>query len=325
MTEMKYFQAITKALREELARDESVFVMGEDVGHPDGIYAQTRGLRDEFGEARVRDTPAGEIGFMGAAVGAAATGMRPVVEISFADFFPMCMDAIVNQIAKIRYMSGAQIAMPITVMSFGGGRLNAGPQHSGTFEAWLGSMPGLKVATPSTPEDVAGMLKWAIRDDDPTFVLLHKGLLQRRGDVSDDADHLIPFGEARSLRSGDDISIVCWGGGLAPAREATATLVERGVDVELIDLRSIQPLDLGTLVASIERTNRMLLVQETVGFAGIGAEIAAAVQSAAFDFLDAPIERVAAPFTPVPYSPPLESFVLPGADDVTKAAEALLA
>lgn len=323
MTELKYFQAITAALRDELARDESVFVMGEDVGQPDGIYAQTRGLQQAFGADRVRDTPAGETGFMGAAVGAAATGMRPVVEISFADFFPACMDQVVNQIAKIRYMSGGQLAMPITVISFGGGRLNAGPQHSGTYEAWLGSMPGLKVATPSTPADVAGMLRWAIRDDDPTFVLFHKALLQQRGDVPD-GDHIVPFGHANTYRAGTDISIVAWGGGLQPARDATDTLVSRGVDVELIDLRSIQPLDVDTLTASIARTHRMLLVQETVGFAGVGAEIAATVQSIAFDDLDAPIERVAAPFTPVPYSPPLEAFVLPAADDVVKAAETLL-
>ncbi|MEM9517134.1 MAG: transketolase C-terminal domain-containing protein, partial [Actinomycetota bacterium] len=256
MTELKYFQAITSALRDELARDEAVFLMGEDVGQPDGIYAQTRGLQQEFGPARVRDTPAGETGFMGAAVGAAATGLRPIVEISFADFFPACMDQVVNQIAKIRYMSGGQLSMPLTVISFGGGRLNAGPQHSGTYEAWLGSMPGLKVATPSTPGDVAGMLRWAVRDDDPTFVIFHKALLQQRGEVDDE---LIPFGHAHTYGNGTDISIVAWGGGLRPAQQATERLVASGVEVELIDLRSIQPLDVTRLRASIARTHRMLL------------------------------------------------------------------
>tara|TARA_B100000029_G_scaffold58424_1_gene52713 strand:+ start:296 stop:1273 length:978 start_codon:yes stop_codon:yes gene_type:complete len=325
MAELKYFQAVSSALRTELERDPTVFLMGEDVGQPDGIYAQTRGLQAEFGAERVRDTPAGEVGFMGAAVGAAATGLRPVVEISFADFFPTCMDQVVNQIAKIRYMSGGQTAMPITITSFGGARLNAGPQHSGTFEAWLGSLPGLKVATPATPTDACGMLRWAIQDDDPCVVLLHKAFLQHRGEVPDDRDFVVPFGDANVIREGSDLTIVCWAGGLPPAREATEALVADGMDVELIDIRSVQPLDIDTLVQSMKRTNRMLLVQETVGFSGIGAEIAARVQSEAFDHLDAPIERVAAPFAPVPYSPPLESFVLPDANRVIKAAKELVA
>ncbi len=324
MPVMKYFQAVSAALRSELERDPSVFLMGEDIGRPDGIFAQTRGLQTEFGIDRVRDTPAGEVGFMGAAVGSAITGLRPVVEISFADFFPACMDQVVNQMAKIRYMSGGQTAMPITVTSFAGGRLNAGPQHSGTFEAWLGSLPGLKVATPATPTDVCGMLRWAIRDDDPCIVLLHKALLQLRGEVPDDADFVIPFGEADTIRSGSDLTIVCWGGGRRPGQDATEQLVADGVDVELIDLRSVQPLDTKTLIGSIRRTNRMLLVQETVGFGGIGAEVAAFLQAEAFDHLDAPIQRVAAPFTPVPFSPPLESFVLPGADLVVEAARELV-
>jgi pyruvate dehydrogenase E1 component beta subunit len=322
---MKYFQAVSAALRSELERDPTVFVMGEDVGHPDGIFAQTRSLQSEFGVERVRDTPAGEVGFLGAAVGAAATGLRPVVEISFADFFPVCMDQVVNQIAKIRYMSGGQTKMPITITSFGGARLNAGPQHSGTFEAWLGSLPGLKVATPATPPDVCGMLRWAIRDDDPCIVLLHKAFLQHRGDVPDHGDFMVPFGQADTLQSGNDLSMACWAGGVPAASEAAELLSADGIDVDLIDLRSVQPLDIDTLIESIKRTNRMLLVQETSGFSGIGAEIAARVQSEAFDYLDAPIERVAAPFTPVPFSPPLENFVLPDADRVVKAAKELVA
>lgn len=325
MAEMKYFHAIAAALRSELARDPTVFIMGEDVGHPDGIFAQTRNLQAEFGADRVRDTPAGEVGFLGAAVGAAATGLRPVVEISFADFFPVCMDQVVNQMAKVRYMTGGQIALPITITSFGGARLNAGPQHSGTFESWLGSLPGLKVATPATPADVCGMLRWAIRDDDPCIVLLHKAFLQKRGEVPEDNDFMIPFGEANVLRRGQDLTIACWSGGVPAASEAAEQLVANGIDVELIDIRSVQPLDIDALVESIKRTNRMLLVQETVGFSGIGAEIAARVQSEAFDYLDAPIERVAAPFTPVPFSPPLESFVLPDADRVLTAASELVA
>ena len=324
MPELKYYKAIGDALREELAADPTTLLMGEDIGHAGGIYAQTKGLQTEFGEDRVRDMPAGEVGFMGAAVGLALTGMRPIVEISFADFFPTCMDPVVNQMAKIRYMSGGQAAMPVTVVSFGGGRLNAGPQHSGTYEAWLGSMPGLKVCCAATPSDVKGLIKTAIRSDDPVFVLLHKGLLQQREEVAD-GEHLVPLGKAVTRRSGDDLTIVTWLGGLAPTLTAAETLADEGINADVIDLRSIQPLDLDTVLDSVVRTHRLLVVQETVGFSGIGAELCARVTEDAFDHLDAPPRRLAAPFTPVPMSPPLERFVLPQADDVVAAARELLA
>lgn len=324
MAELKYYQAVRDALAEELEADERTLLMGEDVGQPGGIYAQTRGLQERFGAERVRDTPAGEIGFMGAAVGLALTGMRPIVEISFADFFPTCMDQVVNQMAKIRYMSGGQAAMPVTVMSFGGARLNAGPQHSGTYEAWLGSMPGLKVCTPATPGDVKGMLKTAVRSDDPVFVLMHKALLQQREDVPD-GEHVVPLGSAALRREGSDLTIATWLGGLAPSLEAAESLAGTGVSAEVIDLRSIQPLDLDTILDSVVKTGRLLVVHETVGFAGVGAELCARVTEDAFDFLDAPPRRVAAPFVPVPMSPPLEDEVLPQAADVMAAAEELLA
>jgi pyruvate dehydrogenase E1 component beta subunit len=316
VSEIKYYSAVQTALAEELRRDDATMLMGEDIGAPGGIYAQTRGLQEEFGVDRVIDTPAGEVGFLGAAIGCALTGLRPIVEISFADFLPVCMDQLVNQAAKIRYMSGEQVSVPLTVVSFVGGGLSAGPQHSGTYEAWLGSMPGLKVVTPATPADVKGLLKTAIRDDDPVIVLLHKGLLQQREEFDDSVEHLVPLGRAAIRRPGEHVTLVAWSGGVRHALKAADELAASGIDAEVIDLRSIQPLDLATVLASVRRTHRLVIVQETVGFAGIGAELAAEVMSQAFDFLDAPVERVVPPFTPVPFSPPLERFHLPNADDV---------
>jgi pyruvate dehydrogenase E1 component beta subunit len=324
MTALKYYQAIGDALGEELAADPRTLLMGEDVGRPGGIYAQTRGLQERFGPERVRDTPAGEVGFMGAAVGLAMTGMRPIVEISFADFFPTCMDQIVNQMAKIRYMSGGQTGMPITVVSFGGARLSAGPQHSGTYEAWLGSMPGIKVCCAATPANVKGLLKTAVRAEDPVFVLLHKALLQAKEDVPE-GEHLVPLGVAEVKRAGSDLTIATWLGGLQPSLDAAAQLsAADGIEAEVIDMRSIQPLDADTVIDSVVRTGRLLIVQETVGFAGVGAELAARVTEDAFDYLDAPPARLAATFTPVPMAPVLERYVLPQAGDVVDAARALL-
>lgn len=324
MPELKYYAAVREALAEEMRRDPSTVLLGEDIGAPGGIYAETRGLQDEFGDARVLDVPAGELGFLGAAVGCALTGLRPIVEISFADFFPVCMDQLVNQAAKVRYMSGGQASVPLTVLSFGGGGLNAGPQHSGTYEAWLGSMPGLKVVTPATPGDVKGLLKSAIRDDDPVIVLLHKGLLQMREDVPDDPGRTLPLGRAEVRRPGRHVTLVAWSGGVRRAMRAAEELAAAGIEAEVVDLRSIQPLDVATVVDSVCRTHRLVVVQETVGFSGIGAEVAAEVTRLAFDYLDAPVERVAPPFTPVPFSPPLERFHLPEPSDIARRAQELI-
>lgn len=322
MPALKYYQAITEALGEELEGDERTLLFGEDVGHPGGIYAQTRGLQERF-PTRVRDTPAGELGFMGAAVGLAMSGLRPIVEISFADFFATCMDQIVNQMAKIRYMSGGQTRMPVTVISFGGAGLSAGPQHSGTYEALLGSLPGVKVCSPATPADAKGLIKTAVREDDPVFVLLHKGLLQVKEDVPE-GEHLVPLGQAAVRRTGGDLTIATWLGGLTPSLAAAEQLAGEGIQAEVIDMRSIQPLDTDAVVDSVVKTGRLLIVQETVGFAGIGAELAARVTFDAFDYLDAPPTRVSATFTPVPMAPVLERFVLPQAGDVVEAARALV-
>jgi pyruvate dehydrogenase E1 component beta subunit len=324
MTVTKYYQAVALALAAEMRLDPRVIVMGEDIAAAQGIYAQTRGLLDEFGPTRVLDTPDGELGYLGVGVGAAMSGLRPVVEISFADFFPVSMDQLVNQAAKIRYMSGGQVAVPLTVLSFGGGAVRAGPQHSGTFEAWLGSMPGLKVATPAVPADVAGLIRTAIRDDNPVVVILHKALLQLRGEVADDAPP-VPLGVARTVRAGSDVTLVGWAGAVGRCEAAAAQLAERGVDAEVIDLRSIQPLDLDAVVESVSRTHRLAIAQETTLFCGVGAELSAAVVEHAFDELDAPIARIGPPFTPQPYSPPMEDAFLPSPERIVKAVEELVA
>ena len=321
---MKYHAAMREALRCELERDPAVFFMGEDVGLPGGIYAQSRGLLDEFGAERVRDTPAGELGFMGAAVGAALTGSRPVVEISFADFFMTCIDQLVNQAAKIRYMSGGQAKMPLTVISFGGAGRNAGPQHSGSYEAWLGSVPGLRVVMPSTPRDVQGLIKAAVRSDDPTIVILNKALLGTADD-SEPGVEPIPFGKAVVRREGEHVTIVAWSAMVQTALEAADVLAaEDGISCEVIDLRSIQPLDGETLGASARKTGRVVTVQETVTFAGIGAEVAAEVSRRAFGWLDAPVQIVGPPFTPVPFAPAMEGFVLPGVGSIVDAVKEIL-
>jgi acetoin:2,6-dichlorophenolindophenol oxidoreductase subunit beta len=322
--ELKYFNAVREALAEEMARDDSTVLMGEDIGAAGGIYAETRGLQEQFGNERVLDTPAGEVGFMGAAIGCAITGLRPIVEISFADFFPVCLDQLINQAAKIRYMSGGQTSVPLTVFSFGGGGLSAGPQHSGTYEALLGSIPGLKVVTPATPGDAKGLLKAAIRDHDPTIVLLHKGLLQAREEVAENGDATVPLGSAAVRRAGDHITLVAWSGGVRRALAAAERLAGAGIAAEVIDLRSIQPLDLETVLTSVRKTHRLLVVQETLGFAGIGSELAYAVGSAAFDYLDAPVHRVCPPFTPVPFSPPMEEFHTPSSEQVVARAQEMV-
>lgn len=324
MAQVKYFQAVRDGLANAMREDPDTILFGEDVAQPGGIFAQTRGLQDEFGAQRVFDTPAGETGFMGAAVGAALTGLRPIVEISFADFFPACMDQVVNQMAKIRYMSGGQAALPVTVLSFGGGGLNAGPQHSGMYDAWLGSLPGIKTVAPASSDDVAGLIRTAVRDPDPVFVLMHKGLLQSRAEIPEDGPELVPLGRARIRRAGTDITIVCWSGSVRPCLTAADELAGSGIEAEVVDLRSIQPLDLDTILDSVVKTGRLLAVSEVTGFCGVTAEVVAAVTRDAFDFLDAPPDRVTAPFTPVPMSPPLERFVIPDAGDVVAAARRLV-
>jgi pyruvate/2-oxoglutarate/acetoin dehydrogenase E1 component len=317
---LKYYAAVREALAGEMRRDPTTLLIGEDVGVAGGIFAQTKGLLEEFGPERVRDAPAGEAGYMGVAVGCAMTGLRPIVEISFADFFMTCMDPLVNQAAKIRYMSGGQTAMPITITAFGGAGLNAGPQHSGSHEAWLGSIPGIKVVAPSGSRDVLGLMRSAVRDDNPVVVLLHKGLLQAREEVEDGDDHAVPIGSAAVRREGEDLTLVSFSAAVRTALAAADELAERGISAEVVDLRSIQPVDWETVLGSVRKTRRAVVVQESFGFMGVGAEIAARVGRDAFGVLAAPVERVAAPFGHVPFSKPLEAAYLPQVEDVIGAS-----
>ena len=325
MSVLKYHTAVRDAVAEELRRDPSTFLMGEDIGLSGGVYGQTRGLFDEFGPARVRDTPAGETGFLGAAVGAAITGLRPIVEISFADFLAVCLDPIVNQAAKIRYMSGGQVAVPLTVLTFGGGGLAAGPQHSGSYEGVLAGFPGLRVVTPGTPGDVKGLVKAAVRDDNPVVVIMHKGLVQTKEEVDDDPDRLLPIGEAAVRRPGRDLTVVTWSGGVRKALAAATALAAEGIEAEVIDLRSVQPLDVATVLDSVSRTNRAVVFQETYGFGGVGAEVAARISTDGFDCLDAPVQRVSHPLVPVPYNATLEEELMPGVDDLVAACREVIA
>ena len=324
MPEIKYFAAIGEAVGREMTRDPAVVLMGEDVGGPAGIFAQYRGLAEKFGGDRVFDTPAGELGFMGAAVGMAMTGLRPVVEISFADFFAVCFDQVINQAAKIRYMSGGQVGIPLTVLCFGGGGLSAGPQHSALYDSILAGIPGIRVVAPATPADVLGLVSTAIRDDDPTIVILHKGLLQRREHVQEHPEP-IPFGKPKQLSTGDAATLVSWSAAAGVMADAATVLAEQNSPVDAFDLRSLQPVGYQEIEESVRRTGRCLIVHEGPVVGGLGGEIAAEIQARCFDYLDAPVMRLGAPFTPVPFAPILERHHRPDQEMIIQAVKELLA
>jgi pyruvate dehydrogenase E1 component beta subunit len=322
MKEVRYIRAITEALKEEMARDESVFVIGEDVAYPGGSFSATRGLLEEFGGRRVKDTPISEAAIVGLALGAATQGLRPVVEIMFMDFLPLCMDQIVNQVAKTRYMFGGQYQVPLVIRTPCGGGVNAGPQHSQCLESWFAHVPGLKVVMPATPYDVKGLLKAAIRDDNPVLFVENKALYGLQGEIPEE-DYLLPIGKADVKKPGKDVTVVATSRMVHQSLEAARTLSEEGIEVEVIDLRTISPLDKETIFQSVEKTSRLVVAHEAVKAFGVGAEIAAMVAEEMIDCLDAPILRVGAPFTPVPFN--LESFYLPNAEDVIKAVKKALA
>ncbi len=322
MTQTRYIKAINEALHEEMARDERVVIIGEDVGAPGGAFGGTRGLLQTYGARRVKDTPISESAIVGLALGAAMKGLRPVVEVMFADFLPVCMDQIVNQIAKTRFMFGGQFAAPLVIRAPGGAGLNAGPQHSQSLEAWFAHIPGLKVVMPATAGDAKGLLKSAIRDDDPVLVLEHKALYASFGEVPE-GEHLVPIGKADVRREGRDVTIVTASRMVHHVLEAAETLAGQGIDVEVVDLRSLSPLDKDTIFRSVEKTSRLVVAHEAVKSFGIGAEIAAMVSEEMIDVLDAPILRVGAPFSPVPFAQ--EAEFLPGAADVVRAVEKVMA
>jgi acetoin:2,6-dichlorophenolindophenol oxidoreductase subunit beta len=308
----KYYQALTRALHEEMARDERVILLGEDIGASGGIFAQTRGLFETFGKMRVRDTPIAENAFMAAAVGAAMTGLRPVVEIGFEDFLTACMDPLVNQAAKLRYMLGGQVSVPLLVYTFGGAGVNAGPQHSQSLATWFAHVPGLKVVMPATPADVLGLVKSGIRDDNPVICLLSKKLIGSVGDVPDTSvDFLIPLGKADIRKLGRDVTIVAIGQMVPNAIKAANLLRELQVEAEIIDPRTISPLDITAIRASVEKTGYLAVVHEAHGPFGPGAEIIARIVESSLDKLKAPPRRITPPHAPAPFAPALEQIYLP--------------
>ena len=323
--EITYAEALNEALREEMRRDPTVFVMGEDVAvwGGGGVFGVTKGLVEEFGTERVRDTPISEEAIAAVAVGAAATGSRPVAEIMYVDFIGLAMEPIVNQAAKLRYMFGGKARVPMVIRAQeGAGRGNAA-QHSQSLEAWFCHIPGLKVVTPSTPADAKGLLKSAIRDDNPVIFLEHKALYFSKGPVPSD-EYVIPLGEAQIKRSGQHVTVVGVHTMVGKALKAAEQLAEEGIEVEVIDPRSLVPLDEDTIINSVKKTGRLIVSHEAYTRSGYGAEIITRVIEAAFDYLDAPPVRVCARDVPVPYSTILETAALPQVEDLVAAARALV-
>jgi len=318
MPEVRYAAAINQALADAMLADPAVMVFGEDVAKPGGAFAVTRGLLEKFGALRVRDTPISEAAIAGAAVGAAMSGLRPVVEIMFMDFVTLAMDAIVNQAAKAHFMFGGQCNVPLVVRTQHGGGLNAGPQHSQCLEAWFAHVPGLKVVVPSNPADAYGLLRSAIEDPNPVIFIEHKALYASKGEFAAEPA-LVPIGKARIARSGTDATIVAYGAVVASALEAARALALEGIEAEVIDLRSVQPWDHMAVVASVNRTRRLVVAHEAVRDFGVGAEIAASVSEMAFDRLLSPVLRVGAEFMPVPFAPALEKACLPDAARIAAA------
>ncbi|HEU4943215.1 MAG TPA: alpha-ketoacid dehydrogenase subunit beta [Gaiellaceae bacterium] len=324
MPELSYREAVRDALATAMRRDEDVFIMGEDIAEMGGSMGVTQGLLDEFGPERVRNTPISEIGIVGAGIGAAMQGMRPVVEIMYEDFLTLSAEQIVNQAAKHRYMSGGQLKVPLTIRTQGGAGWSPGAQHAQQLEAWFVHIPGLKVVFASTPTDVRGLLYSAIYEDNPVIFFEHRTLYGLKEEMPEELEP-IPLGEARVLREGEDVTVVATGRLVHEALGAATQLEEQGVSVEVVDPRTLQPLDEETIVASVKKTNRCVVAHEAVTRMGFGAEVAAVVQHQAFDWLDAPVERVGAKFTPIPFAPVMEEFVVPHAKDVVEAIQRTVA
>lgn len=322
MAVITYLEAIRQALFDEMARDERVFVMGEDVGAYGGAFKVTEGLIDRYGEQRVIDTPISEIAIVGSAIGASYMGMRPVCEIQFIDFIACCFDMLTNFAATSRYRNGAGV--PIVVRGPCGGGVSGGPFHSLNPEAFFLNTPGLKMVEPSTAYDAKGLLKAAIRDDDPVLYFEHKYLYRRIKDEVPDEDYVVPLGKAAIRREGGDLSIVTFGAMVYTALDAAAKLSQDGVEAEVLDLRSLAPLDREAVLTTVAKTNRVLLLHEATRTGGIGGELAAIIAEEAFEHLDAPVMRVASADAPVPYAPPLEAAFLPGVDTVVAAARKLV-
>ncbi|MFQ5665247.1 MAG: alpha-ketoacid dehydrogenase subunit beta [Candidatus Binatia bacterium] len=315
MRELPYWQALQEALREEMTRDPLVFLMGEDIGAYGGAFGVTRGLLAEFGPVRVRCTPISEATIVGTATGAALTGLRPVVEIMFMDFVTLAMDQLANHAAKFRYMYGPQARVPLVVRTPAGGGRCYGATHSQSLEAWFLHVPGLKVIAPATPADAKGLLRAAIEDDNPVLCVEHKLLYATTGPVPD-GEETIPIGRAAIRREGTDVTVVTYSYYVGVALQAAAELAGMGIEAEVLDLRTLVPMDTNAIVASVSKTGRLVCVEEGTRTGGIGAEIAARVAERAYEYLDAPIRRIAAADTPIPFSQPLEQAALPQLDDI---------
>lgn len=322
MSIMMYRDALRAALHEEMARDPRVFVVGEEVGRYGGAYAVTKGLYEEFGAERLVDAPISEASTVGLGVGAAITGLRPVVELMYVDFVGLAMDQIANQMAKVRYMTGGQVTVPMVLRTQGGTGRSAGAQHSQSLESWLAHVPGLRVVMPATPADAKGLLKTAIRSDDPVVFIEHKALYAMKGEVPE-GEHLVPFGQASTVRPGKDLTVVTYSRMLHFALEAAQKLAAEGIEAEVIDLRTLNPLDMDTVLASVRRTRRALVLNEAHRTAGFCSELAARITEELFDQLAAPVSRVAAKDVPVPATL-LEKLSIPGPDDIAAEARALV-
>jgi pyruvate dehydrogenase E1 component beta subunit len=318
MPELSYREAVRDALSQAMRADDDVFIMGEDIAEMGGSMAVTQGMLAEFGPERVRNTPISEMAIVGAGIGAAMQGMRPVVEIMYEDFTTLAMEQIVNQAAKHRYMSGGQLKVPLTIRTQGGAGWSPGAQHAQQVEAWFVHVPGLKVVFASTPTDVRGLLWSSIYDDNTVLFFEHRTLYGLKEDVPDEIEP-IPLGKARIHRAGEDVTVVATGRLVHEALKAAGVAEGEGVSVEVVDPRTLQPLDEETIVASVKKTNRCVVAHEAVTRMGFGAEVAAVVQHQAFDWLDAPIERVGSKFTPIPFAPVMEQFVVPDDSDVLDA------
>jgi pyruvate/2-oxoglutarate/acetoin dehydrogenase E1 component len=323
MRQLKYREAISEALREEMSRDETVFLMGEDVGQFGGVFQASAGLLAAFGPSRILDTPISEIAITGAALGAALVGLRPVAEIMFVDFTAISMDQIANQCAKFHFMTGGQAVVPLVIRTQGGVGFGDAAQHSQSLEAWHAHVPGLKVVMPSTPYDAKGLLKAAIRDDNPVIFIEHKLLYQTDGPVPED-DYLVPLGKADIKREGKDVTIITWSKMVLDSLEAAGVLGKEGIEAEVVDVRTLRPLDLETLVGSVRKTGRAVIVHEACKTGGYGAEISALIMENGFDYLDAPVTRIAGLDTPIPYAAPLYRSVIPSPDKIVQGVKDLM-
>ncbi len=323
MPEMTIREALREALREELLADEKVFLMGEDIGAYGGSYAVTKGFLDEFGPDRIRDTPISELVIVGCGIGAAMAGLRPMVELMTINFSLLAIDQIINNASKLHYMSGGQIPIPMVIRMASGAGSQLGAQHSQSLEGWYAHVPGLKVVCPSNPHDAKGLLKTAFRDDNPVIFVEHTAIYSLKGEVPA-GEYFVPFGQARIARAGSDATIVGYSGSVHQSMRAAAILAQDGIEAEVVDLRTLRPLDIDAVVDSVKKTNRCAVVEDDWRFGGFAGEIVSQVQELAFDYLDAPIARICGADVPTPYSRALEMAALPSEAQIVAAIKAML-